>query len=44
MVVDYPNQRVDILDFPRAPNSDIVNEIYEVLEGKPESFITVPTM
>ena len=33
------SKKVDILNFPGATSSDIVNEIDEVLKGKPESLI-----
>ena len=33
------SKKVDVLNFPRATSSDIVNEIDEVLKGKPESLI-----
>ena len=33
------SKKVDVLNFPRATSSDIVNETDEVLKGKPESLI-----
>ena len=33
------SKKVDVLNFPGATSSDIVNEIDEELKGKPESLI-----
>ena len=33
------SKKVDVLNFPGAASSDIVNETDEVLKGKPESLI-----
>ena len=33
------SKKADVLNFPGATSSDIVNEIDEVLKGKPESLI-----
>ena len=33
------SKKVGVLNFPRATSSDIVNEIDEVLKGKPGSLI-----
>ena len=35
----FKSKKVDILNFPGATSSDIVNKIDEVLKGKPESLI-----
>ena len=35
----FESMKVDVLNFPRATSRDIVNEIDELLEGRPKSLI-----